>query len=90
MNDFKEKYINPLFETAEIARFTPDQMLLYEDSLKYYRDLKNSLDTARQEGKMEGKMEMVKLMILNGEPLDKIVKFSGLKREEIEKIKFKE
>ena len=26
----------------------------YEDSLKYYRDLKNSLDTAKEEGVIEG------------------------------------
>ncbi len=29
-------------------------MRSYEDSLKYYRDLKNSMDTARDEGKEEG------------------------------------
>ena len=57
------KYINPftdfgfekLFETAEIARFIPDQIRLYEDSLKYYRDLKNSLETAKEEGREEEK-----------------------------------
>jgi len=26
----------------------------YEDSLKYYRDLKNSLDTAEEEGMKKG------------------------------------
>ncbi|TXK20942.1 Rpn family recombination-promoting nuclease/putative transposase [Pontibacter qinzhouensis] len=50
----KERIFEKLFETAEIARFTPDQVRLYEDSLKYYRDLKNSLDTAREEGLLEG------------------------------------
>jgi len=29
-------------------------MRSYENSLKYYRDLKNSMDTARDEGKEEG------------------------------------
>ena len=50
----KERIIEKLFEVAEIARFTPDQVRSYEDSLKYYRDLKNSLDTAKQEGLEEG------------------------------------
>jgi hypothetical protein len=27
----------------------------YEDSLKVYRDLKNSLDTAREEGETKGR-----------------------------------
>ncbi|CAK8717451.1 Transposase/invertase (TIGR01784 family) [Candidatus Electrothrix laxa] len=46
-----------LFDSAEIARFTPDQVRSYEKSLKYYRDMKNSLDTAFDEGKQEGKAE---------------------------------
>jgi len=53
----REHIFDKLFETAEIAKFTPDQIRSYEDSLKYYRDLKNSLDTARAEGKVEGQRE---------------------------------
>ena len=49
----REQIFEKLFEIAEIARFTPEQVRSYEDSLKYYRDLKNSLDTAREEGIME-------------------------------------
>ena len=33
---------------------TPEQIRSYEDSLKYYRDLKNSLDTAKEEGYEQG------------------------------------
>ncbi len=29
------------FEAAEIAKFMPDKKVKYEESLKYYRDLKN-------------------------------------------------
>ncbi|MCW5208369.1 Rpn family recombination-promoting nuclease/putative transposase [Desulfobulbus sp. US2] len=50
----REQVFEQLFTTAEIARFTPDQVRSYEKSLKYYRDLKNSLDTAFDEGKEEG------------------------------------
>jgi predicted transposase/invertase (TIGR01784 family) len=32
-------------------------MQSYENSLKYYRDLKNSIDTAFDEGKLEGRLE---------------------------------
>lgn len=38
-----------VFEVAEIAKFTPEQRTSYQDSLKYYRDLKNSLETAKDE-----------------------------------------
>lgn len=53
----KERVFEKLFEAAEIAKFTPEQVRSYEDSLKYYRDLKNSLDTAFEEGKEEGRIE---------------------------------
>ena len=50
----RERIFEKVFEVAEIAKFTPAQQLSYEDSLKYYRDLKNSLDTAKEEGFEEG------------------------------------
>ena len=40
-------------EEAEIATFTPEELREYEDSLKAYRDIKNSIDTARREGNAE-------------------------------------
>ena len=45
------------FEAAEIAKFSPDEKHKYEESLKYYRDLKNVVDTSFDEGKAEGKAE---------------------------------
>lgn len=46
----RENVFLQLFETAEIAKFTSDEHQKYEDSLKYYRDIKNSFDTAISEG----------------------------------------
>ena len=47
-DDRKERYINPYtdFGLAEIAKFSPEERQDYEESVKIYRDLKNSLDTA--------------------------------------------
>ena len=42
MNGIEER------EVAEIAKFTPVELKEYEDSLKTYRHLKNSLDTATE------------------------------------------
>ena len=39
-----------LFATAQIARFNRVERHAYEDSLKYYRDLKNVTETAHDEG----------------------------------------
>ena len=49
-----DKVFDRLFEGAEIAKFTPQEMREYEASKKAYRDIKNSIDTAKQEGLAEG------------------------------------
>ena len=46
-----------LFDAAAVARFTPTELREYEDSLKAYRDIKNSLDTAKEQGREEGMEE---------------------------------
>jgi predicted transposase/invertase (TIGR01784 family) len=59
----QEKVFKKLFETAEIAKFSPEEKQQYEESLKSYRDLKGVLDTAFDEGKIEGKIEEKKANI---------------------------
>ncbi|MEM6830794.1 MAG: Rpn family recombination-promoting nuclease/putative transposase [Bacteroidota bacterium] len=53
----RERIFEKLFETAEIAKFDHKQLNDYEESLKYYRDLKNSLDTAFEDGIKKGRAE---------------------------------
>ena len=50
----REKVFEKFFEVAEIANFTREEVISYEDSLKYYRDIKNTIDTAKREGVEEG------------------------------------
>ena len=57
---YHKKMFTKLFEEAEIAKFTPTELKEYEDSLKAYRDVKNSIDTALEKGREEG-MEKEKL-----------------------------
>ncbi len=95
----KLRNFEKLFETAEIAKFTPAQIQSYEDSLKYYRDLKNSLDTAKEEGRDEGReegkeegkeekaFEFAREMLKENEPIEKIIRYTGLAKEQIEKLK---
>ena len=49
-----DKVFDRLFEEAEIAKFTPQEMREYETSKMAYRDIKNSVDTAKREGIAEG------------------------------------
>ena len=86
-----EKIFDKLFDTAEIAKFTTDEVRSYEDSLKYYRDLKNSLDTAFDEGKEEGieqeKVKIAKNLIANGISIELIKTSTGLTKEQIDSLK---
>lgn len=86
----QERVFQQLFEAAEIAKFTPDEKNKYEESLKYYRDLKNvvdaSFDEGKAEGKAEGKEEIARQMKAEGEPVEKIVRFTGLTAEQIGRL----
>ena len=86
-DELRESIFEKLFEVAEIAKFTPEEARSYEDSLKTYRDLKNSIDTAREEGKIEAMTLVAKLMKTAGEPVEKIIAFTGLTHDEIENLK---
>ena len=83
----KEDIFLKLFETAEIAKFSREEYQNYEDSLKYYRDLKNSLDTAREEGFEKGIKKVVIEMLRANEPTEKIIRFTGLTIDEIATIR---
>jgi predicted transposase/invertase (TIGR01784 family) len=83
----QEKIFNKLFEQAEIANYNDEEYAEYEESLKIYRDLKNSIDTAFEEGKLEGKLEgkieTAKNMKGKGYPIEDIAEMVGLAIEEI-------
>jgi len=55
----KDKIFEKVFKLAEFQKLTKSERDAYEDSLKYYRDLKNSLDTAFDEGKAEAEKELL-------------------------------
>lgn len=82
----QDRVFQKLFEAAEIAKFTLDEKVKYEESLKYYRDLKNVVDTSFEEGKAEGKYEIARQLKLDGEPIEKIVRYTGLQKEDIENL----
>jgi predicted transposase/invertase (TIGR01784 family) len=121
----QELVFQRLFEAAEIARFDPIERKAYEESIKIYRDLKNVIDTGREEGLEEGlakgleeglakgleeglakgreeglakgreegrqralqrAIEIARQMKAAGEPLAKIVAYTGLAVEQIEEL----
>ena len=58
-----------------------------EDSLKTYRDLKNSLDTAEEKGRVEGrveeKLDIARKMKSKGFTAADILEMTGLSEDEI-------
>ena len=86
----QERVFEKLFKAAEIAKFTLQERQEYEDSLKYLRDFTNIVDTAREEGETKGEtkkaIEVAIQMLKDEEPIEKIIKYTGLTRDEIEKL----
>ena len=98
----RDKIFDRLFQVAEIARFTPTELREYEDSLKAYRDIKNSIDSARREGRAEGHAEGLAEGLAEGHAEEKkviarkmksrgfsatdISEMTGLAEEEIEAL----
>ena len=84
-----------LFKQAEIAGFTRTELREYEDSLKAYRDMKNSLDNAEEKGiakglakgKKDKAIEIATKMKAKGFSVDDIVQMTGLSADEVKKIK---
>ena len=74
-------------EEAEIAKFTPVELKEYEDSLKTYRDLKNSLDTAEEKGRVEGreneKIATIQRLFASGASVDIIAIATGMTEADI-------
>ena len=77
----KAKYINPYTD------FDHRQLLEYEESLKHYRDLKGAMDSSFEDGEVKKAKQIAEAMKKEGEPIEKISKYTGLPKEEIEKIK---
>jgi predicted transposase/invertase (TIGR01784 family) len=86
----QEKIFKKLFQQAEIAQLKPEEMKTYQESLKTYWDNYSVLETARNEGKQEGRqesmIEVAREMKKEGDPIEKISRITRLTKEEIEKL----
>ena len=86
MKQIEERYIK-----AEIAKFTPQEMREYETSKMAYRDIKNSVDTAKREGIAEGKekrsLEIARKMLAKGIDEATVKEITGLSAEHILQLK---
>lgn len=121
----KDKIFKKVFQIAEFQKLGKEERYAYEESLKFYRDLKNSFDAAEETGrkkaekeykeqlleakereeiakareeaakareeeerrqKEEAKIKLAKKMLKYNEPIEEIIRETGLTKEEIEQI----
>ena len=76
-----------------------ERYISFEASKMAYRDIKNSVDTAKREGIAEGMekgmelgmnqkaLDIARNMLADGVDINLIMKYSGLTQEQIEKLK---
>ena len=72
-------------------RYTPQELREYEASKIAYRDIKNSVDTAKREGIAEGmekkSLEIAKKMLTKGMDETTVMEITGLSAEMIQQLK---
>ena len=72
-------------------RYTPQELREYEASKIAYRDIKNSIDTAKREGIAEGmekkSLEIAKKMLTKGMDEAAVMEITGLSAELIQQLK---
>ena len=83
----QERVFGKLFELAQIGKFNQEELQKYEESLKVYWDIHAVVETAFDEGKIEGKIEVAKNAILQGLSNELIVELTNLPLDEIEKLR---
>ena len=76
----QEKYIDPFTDSKK-------EQQAYQDSLKYQRDLKNSMDTSFEEGETKRAIKIAKKMLADKLPIEMIIKYTDLTKEAIEEIR---
>jgi len=97
IDERRERYINPytdfgfnFLSPEELEKLPTKERKEYEERLKIYRDLKNSMDTSFNKGKAEGKEEekvaMAKKMKDLEMAIETIAEITGLTVEEIERL----
>ena len=82
-----------------IMKQVEERYISFEASKMAYRDIKNSVDTAKREGIAEGMekgmelgmnqkaLDIARNMLADGVDINQIMKYSGLTQEQIEKLK---
>ena len=90
----RDRIFVKLFNQAEVANLTQEEMRAYDESQKVYWDnyavLESTKKIAAQEGREEGREEkglaVARAMKEDGHPVAMIIKYTGLSKEQVEAL----
>ena len=101
--ELKEEIFKRLFKTAEIATFTPEERIKYENDMTTERDIQNYISYAREKGleegraegimegmekgREEGRIEAARNMLTDEISIDLVAKYTGLSIEQVKQLK---
>ena len=80
------KVLERLFEEAEIAKFTTQEIREYEASKMAYRDIKTSIDTAKREGRIEANIDTAQRLLAMGLPAEQVAKATQLPLDKVQNL----
>ena len=86
----RDRIFEKAFSVAEIARFNPNQMEAYENSLKYFRDMNNvintAVNTAVHDAVQERDKDIARSLRTAGVAISIISQSTGLSEDEINSL----
>jgi len=82
----KDKEVKEAIEKLDVMYLSQKEREYYEAAQKAARDSAEALRTAIEDGAKNKAVEMAKTMKKNNEPFEKISMYTGLSKEEIEKL----
>ena len=83
----KEPLIQRALTVEDVFTKNEEERRFYELREKGRRDYLNAIRTSERRGRIEGKLEVARLMLEDSMPLDLISKLTGLSAGEIEALR---
>lgn len=88
-SEFKAKGLVKAAQELDILKLSKEERAEYESFIEDRRVGESSIKTSWLEGKAEGKIEIAREMLHDGESVEKIIKYTGLTHEKIESLRSK-
>ncbi|MBQ9547586.1 MAG: Rpn family recombination-promoting nuclease/putative transposase [Bacteroidales bacterium] len=86
----KEEIFQLLFESADIATFTPEERIRYENDMTTERDIRNQIAFAKQKGLKEGErnrsIAIARQMLADGISEETVKKYTGFSGKDLSNL----